>query len=184
MPVKLSDNVLLNVEKPARYTGGEWNMAVKEPGQAKVRFALCFPDVHEIGMSNLGLKILYHIMNLRDDTYCERVFAPWTDMEAEMRKAGIPLFALESKDPVNTFDIVGFTLQYEMSYTNIINMLDLSGIPVLAAQRGGEFPFVCAGGPCAFNPEPLASIFDFFVIGDGEEVINEIIDSYISWEEQ
>lgn len=181
MKVTLDDSLLMNVEKPARYTGGEWNMAVKDPGEADVRFAFCFPDIYEVGMSHLGMKILYHVLNRRDDTYCERVFAPWVDMEKVMREKGIPLFSLETKDPVKEFDIIGFTLQYEMSYTNVLNMLDLAGIPVLSEERNNSHPFVCAGGPCACNPEPLADFIDFFVVGEGEEVILEIIDLYKEW---
>lgn len=177
----ISDNILSSVEKPARYTGNEWNMVGKNPETVDIRFAFCFPDVYEVGMSHMGLKILYHLINEREDTYCERVFAPWVDMEAKMRENNIPLFSLETKDPVKTFDFVGFTLQYEMSYTNIINMLDLAGIPVRAEDRGEGWPFVCAGGPCAYNPEPLAEIMDFFVIGEGEEIINEILDLYKEW---
>ena len=180
MPVRLSDDILLKVEKPARYTGHEWNMIRKDPASVDMRFAFCFPDTYEVGMSNLGMKILYHLMNERADTYCERVFAPWTDMEEKMRLAGIPLFALETRDPIVLFDMVGFTLQYEMSYTNILNMLDLAGIPILAKERGENFPLLCAGGPCAFNPEPLAPIFDFFFIGEAEEAILEIIDVYLN----
>lgn len=175
--------MLLKVEKPAKYTGGEWNMVRKNPGDVSVRFAFAFPDDYEIGMSHLGMKILYHILNKREDTYCERVFAPWTDMEDVMRKNGLPLYALETFTPLNEFDIVGFTLQYEMSYTNVLNMLDLGGIPVLAKDRGNSDPFVCAGGPCAVNPEPLADFIDFFVIGEGEEVIGEVIDAYKAWKD-
>jgi len=181
MKVTLDDSMLMNVEKPARYTGGEWNMVVKNPEDADIRFAFCFPDIYEVGMSHLGMKILYHVLNRRSDTYCERVFAPWVDMEKVMRENSIPLFALETKDPVKDFDIVGFTLQYEMSYTNVLNMLDLAGIPLLSSDRDNTHPFVCAGGPCACNPEPLSDIIDFFVIGEGEEVILEIIDLYKEW---
>lgn len=181
MRVQLDDKILMKVEKPARYTGGEWNMVVKNPRDVDVRFAFCFPDVYEVGMSHLGMKILYHILNKRSDTYCERVFAPWVDMEKIMRDEGIPLFALETKESVNEFDIVGFTLQYEMSYTNVLNMLDLAGIPKLSAERNKTHPFVIAGGPCACNPEPLADFIDFFAIGEGEEVILEIIDAYKEW---
>ena len=135
-------------------------------------------------MSHLGMKILYHLINKRDDSYCERVFAPWVDMEAKMREKNIPLFTLETKSPVKDFDILGFTLQYEMCYTNILNVLDLSGIPVLSSDRTNEHPFVCAGGPCAYNPEPLADFIDFFVLGEGEEVLNEILDAYSLWKDQ
>ena len=177
----IDDKILMNVEKPARYVGNEWNMVVKDPQKVDIRFAFCFPDIYEVGMSHLGMKILYHLINQREDTYCERVFAPWIDMEQKMKENGIPLFSLESKTPVCSFDIVGFTLQYEMSYTNVINMLALAGIPIRSEERSEKHPFVCAGGPCAYNPEPLADIIDFFVIGDGEEVINEILDVYKQW---
>jgi radical SAM family uncharacterized protein len=181
MKVRLDDSILMNVEKPARYTGGEWNMAVKNPQETVLRFAFCFPDIYEVGMSHLGMKILYHVLNRRDDVYCERVFAPWVDMEKIMRENEIPLFALETKEPVKDFDIVGFTLQYEMSYTNVLNMLDLAGIPVLSEERDNSHPFVFAGGPCACNPEPLSDFIDFFVVGEGEEVILEILDIYKEW---
>ncbi len=181
MAVVIRDDILQSVEKPARYTGGELNSVVKDPAKAEIRFAFCFPDVYEVGMSHLGLRILYGLLNERDDTYCERVFAPWTDMEAKMRENGIPLFSLETRSPVSDFDIVGFTLQYEMSYTNLLNMLDLAGIPLRRTDRGKGMPFVCAGGPCAYNPEPLADFVDFFVLGEGEEVINEVLDVYKQW---
>ncbi len=181
MKVKLEDKILLSIEKPARYTGGEWNMAVKNPEEVDIRFAFCFPDVYEIGMSHLGIKILYHVLNSRQDTYCERVFAPWVDFESIMREKEIPLFALETKDPLRIFDMIGFTLQYEMSYTNILNMLDLAKIPLLSCERDNTHPFVCAGGPCACNPEPLADFIDFFVLGEGEEVIQEVMDIYKEW---
>jgi len=179
--MKIRDNILKKVEKPSRYTGNEWNMVQKDPKTVDIRFAFCFPDTYEIGMSHLGMKILYHLLNERSDTYCERVFAPWTDMEEEMRKNDIPLFTLETHEPVRNFDIVGFTLQYEMSYTNVINMLDLAGIPLLSSDREEVHPFVCAGGPCAYNPEPLADIIDFFMMGEGEEVINEVMNVYAAW---
>ncbi|NMA65077.1 MAG: TIGR03960 family B12-binding radical SAM protein [Clostridiaceae bacterium] len=181
MRINLSDDILLNVKKPAKYTGNEWNMVRKNPEDVDVRFAFCFPDDYEIGMSHLGMKILYHILNKREDSYCERVFAPWVDMEEKLKQNNIRLFSLETYTPLYEFDMVGFTLQYEMSYTNIINMLDLGGIPVFAKDRTGNMPFVLAGGPCAVNPEPLADFVDFFVIGEAEEVINEIIDEYKAW---
>ncbi len=183
MRVKLDDSLLLKVEKPAKYTGNEWNMVKKDPASVAVRFAFCFPDDYEIGMSHLGMKILYHILNKREDTYCERAFTPWVDMEAVLRENGLPLYTLETFTPLSEFDLVGFTLQYEMSYTNILNMLDLGGIPPLAKDRSEGMPFVLAGGPCACNPEPLADFFDFFVIGEGEEVTLEIIDEYKKWKE-
>jgi len=174
--------VLEKVEKPTRYIGTEWNSVHKDHRQVAVKFALAFPDVYEVGMSHLGSKILYHELNRREDTAAERVFAPWVDMEEAMRRVGLPLYALESRVPVREFDLVGFTLQYEMSYTNILNMLDLAGIPLTAAARGPDDPFVLAGGPCAFNVEPLADFFDFVVLGEGEEVIHEILDEYLAWQ--
>ena len=176
MPIIIPDNILMNVEKPARYTGGEVNSIIKTHAPELVKFAFCFPDVYEVAMSHLGGQILYSIINNRDDALCERIFAPWTDMEEAMRTNDIPLFSLESKTAASDFDILGFTLQYEMSYTNILNMLDLAGIPVERRQRGEDYPLVCAGGPCAFNPEPLADVIDFFLIGEGEEKINSILE--------
>ncbi|OGX35572.1 MAG: hypothetical protein A3I43_00210 [Omnitrophica WOR_2 bacterium RIFCSPLOWO2_02_FULL_50_19] len=175
----LSDEILLGVTKPARYTGGEWNSVVKGDQGIDCRVALCFPDLYEVGMSHLGLKILYSILNDRRDVACERSFAPWHDMEKVMREKGIPLFSLETKRPLNEFDMVGFTLQYELSYTNILNMLDLSGIPLFSKDRDGSHPLITGGGPCAFNPEPLADFFDCFVIGEGEEAVSEIVDAVI-----
>lgn len=183
MTVNLTDEILLKVEKPSRYTGGEWNSVIKNLEQVKIRFAFCFPDTYEVGMSHLGMKILYHMLNEREDVYCERVFAPWIDMEQKMREHNIPLFALETRDKISKFDFIGFTLQYEMSYSNIINMLDLAGLPVLSSERTEQHPFVCAGGPCAYNPEPLAEIIDFFVLGESEEVLNEVMDQYRSWQD-
>ena len=181
MGIKLSDGLLKSVEKPSRYTGNEWNSVIKDPKSVNIRFAFCFPDTYEIGMSHLGMKILYHLLNEREDCYCERVFAPWTDMEAKMRENKIPLYALETKDEIKNFDFVGFTLQYEMSFTNIVNMLDLAGIPLTSDARVAGDAFVCAGGPCAYNPEPLADIVDFFMMGEGEEIINEVMDVYAKW---
>lgn len=175
------EKILKKVEKPTRYTGQELNMCIKDPKMVDVRFGFCFPDVYEIAMSHLGLKILYHVLNLREDTYCERVFAPWVDMEEEMRKRDLKLFALETGDEIRSFDMVGFTLQYELSYSNVINMLDLAGIPLLSCQRSIKDPFVCAGGPCAYNGEPIADAIDFFMLGEGEEIICEVIDVYKQW---
>lgn len=175
---KVTDDILYRVEKPSRYIGGEFNSFNKDLSRIDIRYAFCFPDVYEVGMSHLGSKILYYLLNQREDTFCERAFAPWPDMEGLMRENNIPLYALESKDSLREFDFLGFTLQYEMSYTNILNMLDMSGIPLRASQRGDEYPIVMCGGPCAYNPEPLYDIADFFVIGEGEEVINEILDVY------
>ncbi len=184
MPVAIRDDILQSVEKPARYTGGEWNSIVKPPSSVDIRFAFCFPDTYEVGMSHLGMRILYHLLNERADTSCERVFAPWTDMEQKMRENGIPLFSLETREPVRNFDFIGFTLQYEMSYTNILNMLDLAGVPLLREERGEGQPFVCAGGPCAYNPEPLADFVDFFMLGEGEDIINEVMDAYGQWKKE
>lgn len=178
---KISDKILSGVQKPTRYIGNEWNSVHKDPKSVKVRFAFGFPDVYEVGMSHLGMKILYHLLNDREDVFCERVFAPWVDMEEKMRENHIPLFALETGDAVSEFDLLGFTLQYEMSYSNVVNMLDLAGIPLVSYERTEQHPFVCAGGPCAYNPEPLADIIDFFILGEGEEVTNEVIDTYIRW---
>lgn len=177
-------NILKLVEKPIRYTGEEINMCKKDKNKVKIRYAFCFPDVYEIGMSHLGLRILYDLYNKREDTYCERVFAPWVDMEKLMRENDIKLFSLETKDEIRNFDMIGFTLQYEMSYTNILNMLDLAGIPLYAKDRTDGMPFVMAGGPCSYNPEPLAPFFDFFIIGEGEEVNLEINDAYVLWKEK
>ena len=174
----ISDEVLLSVEKPGRYIGNEINMVEKDASKVNIRFAFCFPDVYEVGMSHLGAQILYFYTNMREDTYLERVYAPWPDMEAKMRAAQIPLFALETGDPIKNFDFIGFTLQYELSYSNILNMIDLAGIPLLASERGDGCPIICAGGPCAVNPEPLADFIDFFYIGEGEDGLNDILDLY------
>ena len=172
------ERILPLVQKPARYIGGELNSVIKNKDEVDIRFAFCFPDSYEIGMSHLGMKILYSIANNRADTWCERVFAPWDDMEEQMRKNGIPLYALESGDPVKDFDIIGFTLQYELCYTNVLNMLDLAGLPVKAKDRHSLSPIVMGGGPCVCNPEPIAEFFDLFSLGEGEEVNSEIMDLY------
>ena len=172
------DDLLMQVQKPARYSGGELNSVVKDPAAVAVRFAFCFPDLYEVGMSHLGMKILYSLFNSREDIWCERVFAPDTDMEQLMRERGVRLFGLESRDPIDTFDFLGFTLQYELSYTALLNMLDLAGLPLRAADRDERFPLVVAGGPCACNPEPLADFVDVFFLGEGEEVDLELIDLY------
>ena len=171
---------LMSVEKPARYTGGEFNEIVKDHEKMLSSYAFCFPDTYEVGMSHLGMRILYHVINNREKTVCERVFAPWIDMEEQMRSHRIPLFSLETKKPVSEFDIVGFTLQYEMSYTNILNMLNLSHIPIKREDRSETHPVIMAGGPCSVNPETLYDVMDIFVIGEAEEVINEILDLYES----
>lgn len=181
MSITEKDKILSNVMKPTRYTGGELNAALKDPSSVDVRFGFCFADTYEIAMSHLGLKILYHTLNDRDDIFCERVFAPWPDMEAEMKKHGMSLFALESGDEVTHFDIMGFTLQYELSYSNIVHMLNMANIPVKQCDRDESYPIICAGGPCAYNCEPIADIFDFVMLGEGEELIHEVVDAYISW---
>jgi radical SAM family uncharacterized protein len=175
------DAIISKATKPTRYIGNEWNVVKKNKHEVDIRFVFAFPDIYEVGMSHLGIKILYHLLNERDDVYAERVFSPWIDFEAVMRENSIPLFSLETRDPLKEFDIIGFTLQYEMSFSNILNMLDLAGIPVLSEDRGEEYPLVIAGGPCAFNPEPLADFIDLFVIGEAEEVINEVVDLYKEW---
>ena len=175
---KITDDILCKVEKPSRYVGGELNQVIKNPEDVNIRFAFCFPDVYEVGMSHLGTRILYHTINERKDTYCERVFTPWPDMEALMRENDIKLFSLETKTSLDKFDMLGFTLQYEMSYTNILNMLDMSGVTIRASERGEDEPIIMAGGPCAYNPEPLYDIVDFFEIGEGEEMMNDVLDVY------
>lgn len=172
------DRILKKVEKPARYIGMEKNSFKKELDKMDVKFAFCFPDVYEVGMSHLGMHIIYNLINSYDNYACERVFTPWVDMEEEMRKEDLPLFTLENKEEVSNFDILGFTLQYEMSYTNILNTLDLSKIPLKSKDRNESHPLVIAGGPCAYNPEPIADFIDIFVIGEGEEITIELIDLY------
>lgn len=174
----LNDEILLQVDKPARYIGGEVNMVVKDPARVDIRFAMCFPDVYEISMSHLGIQILYSMFNKREDIYCERVYSPWMDLDPVLREKKIPLFALESQEPVKRFDFLGITLQYEMCYTNVLQILDLSGIPLHADERGEEDPIVIGGGPCAYNPEPLADFFDLFYIGEGETAYFELMDRY------
>jgi len=174
----LSDEILLTIDKPARYIGNEINVVMKDKEHVDVRFAMCFPDVYDIGMSHLGMQILYDMFNQRDDVYCERVYSPWTDLHLIMKEKGIPLFALESQDPIRDFDFLGITLQYEMCYTNILQILDLSKIPMLAKDRTEKDPIVIGGGPCAYNPEPLADFFDLFYIGEGETVYGELIEVY------
>ena len=175
---KRLEKTLRRVQKPGRYTGGEWNAIYKDWPSTDVKMAFAFPDVYEVGMSHLGLQIIYHAVNSRNDALLERVFAPWSDMEKQMRETGLPLFSLESRRPVRDFDILGFTLQYELSFTNILNMLDLAGIPVRRDDRAtGVYPLVVAGGPCAFNPEPLADFIDVFIIGEGEDAVNDLLDA-------
>ena len=172
------ERILLRVQKPARYTGGEYNEIIKDKAAVDVRFAMCFPDTYEIGMSNLGLRILYGSMNQAEGVWCERSFAPWGDMEEEMRKEHIPLYALESGDSLKNFDFVGFSLGYEMAYTNVLNMLDLAHIPLHSDQRGEDDPIIVAGGTCVYNGEPLADFIDIFSLGEGEDVTLEMIDLY------
>lgn len=174
----LSDEILLKIEKPARYIGNEVNSVMKDKEKVDIRFAMCFPDVYEIGMSHLGIQILYDMLNQREDVYCERVYSPWTDLDQIMRTEQIPLFALESQDPIKNFDFLGITIQYEMCYTNILQILDLSQIPLLSKDRTEEDPIVIGGGPCTYNPEPLADFFDLFYIGEGETQYFALIDLY------
>lgn len=177
----LDDEILLNIEKPARYIGGEVNSVMKDPESVDIRFAMCFPDVYEIGMSHLGIQILYDMFNRREDVWCERVYSPWLDLDKVMREKGIPLFALESQDPVRDFDFLGITIQFEMCYTNILQVLELSHIPLHAKDRTEADPIVIGGGPCTYNPEPLADFFDIFYMGEGETVYDELLDSYKEW---
>jgi radical SAM family uncharacterized protein len=176
----LSDEVLLKIEKPARYIGNEVNSVYKSPEQVDIRFAMCFPDVYEIGMSHLGIQILYDMFNQREDVWCERVYSPWLDLDKIMRQQHIPLFALESQDPITNFDFLGITIQYEMCYTNILQILDLSQIPIHSRERSWDHPIVIGGGPCTYNPEPLAEFFDLFYIGEGETVYDELLNVYKS----
>ena len=174
----LSDDILMKIEKPARYIGGEVNSVMKSKENIDIRFAMCFPDVYEIGMSHLGIQILYDMFNRREDIWCERVYSPWMDLDQIMREEHIPLFALESQDPIKEFDFLGITIQYEMCYTNILQVLDLSGIPLKSSERTEDDPIIIGGGPCTYNPEPLAEFFDMFYIGEGETVYYELMDLY------
>ena len=174
----LSRDVLMQIEKPARYIGHEYNSVIKDPAQVDVRFAMCFPDVYEIGMSHLGIQILYDMFNQMDGVWCERVYSPWLDLDAIMRRDNIPLFALESQDPIKDFDFLGITIQYEMCYTNILQVLDLAQIPLLSKDRTDDCPIVIGGGPCTYNPEPIADFFDLFYIGEGETRYAELISLY------
>ena len=178
------DRILHRVTRPARYTGGEWNSSVKDWDETPIRVALSYPDAYEVGMSNMALPILYALLNSQPDVLAERVFAPWVDMAAAIREAGIPLFSLESRRPLADFDIIGFSLGYELTYTNVLNILDLAGVPVRAADRNDCHPLVIAGGSCALNPEPMAAFMDVFVIGDGEEVTLEVLDEFRRWKSE
>ncbi|MDD6037527.1 MAG: TIGR03960 family B12-binding radical SAM protein [bacterium] len=174
----LSDEILLTIDQPARYIGGEWNMVKKDPKDVDIRFCMCFPDVYEIGMSHLGIQILYDMLNKREDVYCERVYSPWPDLHKIMKEKKIPLFALESQEPIKEFDFLGITIQYEMCYTNILQILDLSQIPLHAVDRTDDMPIVIGGGPCTYNPEPIADFFDMFYIGEGEVRYDELLNLY------
>lgn len=178
MKLALSDDILMKIEKPARYIGNEFNAVEKDKSRVQVRFAMCFPDVYEIGMSHLGIQIIYDMLNSWEDVWCERVYSPWVDLDAIMRQEHIPLFALESQDPVREFDFLGITIQYELCYTNILQVLDLAGIPLRAIERGEDCPIVIGGGPCTYNPEPIADFFDIFYIGEGETRYRQLIDLY------
>src|SRR5512138_2916709 len=168
------DELILEAQKPSRYVGGELGAVQKDPSAVDVRWALAFPDTYEVGMSNLGFRLLYHALNDRERVACERVFLPWPDLEGKLRARGLPLFTLESRAPVRAFDVLGITLQFELCYTSVLALLDLSGIPLLARERDASSPIVLGGGPCAMNPEPVADFFDAFVVGEGEEVVHEI----------
>ena len=172
----LNDEILLKIDKPSRYIGNEVNAVIKDKNSVDIRFAMCFPDVYEVGMSHLGIQILYDMFNKMDDVWCERVYSPWIDLDAIMREKSIPLFALESQDPIKEMDFLGITLQYEMCYTNILQILDLSGIPLNSMERSKDDPIVIGGGPCAYNPEPIYRFFDLFYIGEGEVVYRELFD--------
>jgi len=181
---KKLERILKKVSRPARYVGGELNSVVKDWDKVRVKLALAYPDVYEVGMSNLGLAILYDLVNREEDFLAERVYAPWVDMEEAMRREGLPLFSLETRHPLREFDIIGFSLQYELTYTNVLNMLDLAGIPILAFKRTDDDPLIIAGGSCTYNPEPMAPFIDIFVIGEGEEVLLELLRAYAQWKAQ
>ena len=174
----LTHEQLMTIEKPARYIGNELNSVMKEKNEYKYHFAMCFPDVYEIGMSYLGIQIIYDLLNRREDTYCERVYSPWVDLDKLMREENIPLFSLETQTPIKDFDFLGITLQYEMCYTNILQILDLAGISLYAKDRGEDEPFVIGGGPCSYNPEPIADFFDIFYMGEGEIMVDDLMDAY------
>ena len=175
------DKILLKVQKPSRYIGGEVNSVIKDKSKVDLRYAFCFPDTYDIGMSHLGMKILYSLKNSKPNYWCERVFMPLPDMEEQMRKNNIPLYGLESLDPIRDFDFIGFTLQYELCFTNILSMLDLAGLPVYSKDRKDLFPIVMGGGPCVCNAEPIADFFDLFVLGEGEEVNLELMELALSF---
>ena len=174
----LSDEILMKIDKPARYIGNELNSIKKEKEQVAIRFAMCFPDVYEIGMSHLGIQILYDMFNKMDDVWCERVYSPWPDLHKIMKEQKIPLFALESQEPIKDFDFIGITLNYEMCYTNVLQILDLAQIPLLARDRTEEHPIIIGGGCCTYNPEPMADFFDMFYMGEGEISFYALFDLY------
>ena len=176
--------ILTSVQKPGRYAGGEYGQVINDRAAVSARFAFCFPDTYEIGMSNLGVRILYHCLNLHERIWCERVYDPWVDMQEKMKEYDLPLTAVESGDPLSVFDFIGFTLQYEMSYTNVLNMLELGRVPIWARERGEHDPLVIGGGPCSYNPEPVADFFDLFNIGEGEEMLPEIVELYIAMRDE
>ena len=176
--------ILTSVQKPGRYAGGEYGQVIKDRAAVSARFAFYFPDTYEIGMSNLGVRILYHCLNLHERIWCERVYDPWVDMQEKMKEYDLPLTAVESGDPLSVFDFIGFTLQYEMSYTNVLNMLELGRVPIWARERGEHDPLVIGGGPCSYNPEPVADFFDLFNIGEGEEMLPEIVELYIAMRDE
>lgn len=184
MKLALDDRILLQVEKPARYIGKEINAVYKDKELIKIRFAMCFPDIYEIGMSHLGIQIIYDLLNRRDDVWCERVYSPWVDLHKIMKEDHIPLFALESQEPVKDFDFLGITLQYEMCYTNVLQVLDLAGIPIFAKDRTEEDPIVIGGGPCTYNPEPVADFFDLFYIGEAETSYDALLDLYLKHKQE
>ena len=183
MEKELTIDILSSVQKPARYTGGEFASIIKPADEVEATICLAFPDVYEVGMSYLGFKILYHLLNKEQGVQAERVYAPWIDMEEIMRQRQIPLFSLESFHAIKEFDFLGFSLQYEMIYSNVLNMLDLAGIPIWSRDRGENDPFIVGGGPCVYNTEPIADFFDFFIVGEGEELICETVDVFRSWQE-
>ena len=179
--IRLDHEVLQNVLKPSRYTGGEWNAVKKDWDTVDCTFALSLPDVYEVGMSNLGLAILYDALNRQENVAAERVYAPWTDMEKEMRERNIPLFSLETHTELSAFDLWGFSLQYEMIYSNVLNMMDLAGIPLWAKDRDDTMPFIVGGGPCVYNVEPIADFFDFFIVGEAEDAVVEVANAMAEW---
>jgi radical SAM superfamily enzyme YgiQ (UPF0313 family) len=175
------DQMIIGAQRPSRYVGGEWNASRKELSRAALRWGLAFPDTYEVGMSNVGFRLLYHALNERPEVACERFFMPWSDMEASLRAGGLPIFSIESRAPMSAFDIVGFSLQFELCYTTVLAMLELGRVPLLSRERRREDPLVLGGGPCAYNPEPVADFFDAFAIGDGEEVVHEIGAVFREW---